>query len=77
MYYIEEKKGEKKESVGCTVAAELHTEIFPLRFSWEAGISQARAVPKHRKVWCQTMATKGTEGQDWFGENCISPSRSL
>lgn len=29
---------EKKGSVGCALAVELHTEIFPLRFSWEAGI---------------------------------------
>lgn len=54
---------EKKESVGCALAVELHMEIFPLRFSWEAGISQARAVAKHRKVQCQTMATKVPEAQ--------------
>lgn len=52
---------EKKGSVGCALAVELHMGIFPLWFSWEAGISQARAVPKHRKVQCQTMATKGSE----------------
>lgn len=54
---------EKKASVGCALAVELHTEIFPLRFSWEAGISQAHAVPKHRKVRCQTMTTKGSDTQ--------------
>lgn len=72
---------EKKGSVGCALAVELLTEIFPLWFSWEAGISQACAVPKHRKIQCQTMATKGSEAQlggcDWFGENYICLSRSL